>query len=66
MLFPVVFVFVGVNGVNVDSWIKGGCGRTLEEMSHVDLMLIGDMVQIIGEGGLRDKSEKTECQEVVF
>ena len=35
-------------------------------MSHVDLMLIGDMVQIIGEGGLRDKSEKTECQEVVF
>lgn len=51
MLFPVLFVFVGVNGVNVDSWIKGGCGRTLEEISHVDLMLIGVMVQIIVRGG---------------
>ena len=64
VLFPAMFVSLGVTGVNMDSWTKGGCGRTLEEISHVDLILIWKKVElIVWEGGLRYK--KTECQEVV-
>lgn len=45
VLFPAVFVFLGISGVYIDSWTEGGCDRTLEEKCHVVLFLIWEKVE---------------------
>lgn len=36
ILLTAVFFCLRVSEVNIDSWSKVGCGRTVEEMCHVD------------------------------